>query len=447
MLLLNEEEQRLALEYTLSDAKLFSTVYGVLKPQYFDEPLNRVVEFVLDYYTQHNAIANFDILTAKFGMPFTRRETKDDEIEYTINTMEGHCKLAAVKLTFEECITDFEKGNIDAIAQKFEQANSISIHRSLGINQFENVKQRLENMQKHIDTRMIGMPRLDAMIEGIRRGEMLLVTAGTAGGKSVFLANISHCLTLQGLHGVYVSLELNEDSVAKRLDSILTGIESRAIFDNIDKVVESLAEYQKTSGSLITKKLRGNSNANAVRSYVMEYKLQMGRYPDFCVVDYLDLLHPIEKGIQGAFDRDKAISEELRDVFDQYNMYGFTASQLNRGAVELSMGGIPNHSHIAGGLSKLNTCDAAIAIIAPSEEEVDTGERMVHQLKIRNGERHPAPFTMYLNPKNLRLTDTPSIVTTPGAQHTMQDTGKISSIKERLRMSVTDSEKKDVTSS
>ncbi len=54
------------------------------------------------------------------------------------------------------------------------------------------------------------------------------------------------------------------------------------------------------------------------------------------------------------FVKDKFVSEELRNLAMELNVIFVTASQLNRGAVEEIEF---DHSHIAGGLSKIQTAD------------------------------------------------------------------------------------------
>lgn len=430
--ILNEAEQHLLLEYVLNDAKLFTTVLPVLRPEFFDMPLNHVVEFVTNYYLEQHALPKADLLNAKFSIQFAVRKLAQDEFDYAVTELETHCRLAAVRNTFGECLDKYERGEIDDIDVLFRKAQSISIQKDLGTNQFVDVRERLLKMQERLDCRSSGWAKLDNVTGGIRRGELFIVASTTAGGKSIFLANIANNLARDKLNGVIISLELGEDSIAKRMDSIVSGIESNMIFENIDLVVEALAEQSAGYASIITKKLRGGANANDVRAYLMEYHLRYGYYPDVVCVDYLDIMSPVEKKSKdGAFDRDKAITEELRDVMDEFNVYGFTASQLNREGSDVT---VPTNRHIAGGLSKCNTADIVIAIVAaPSEEGLDTGEREIYQLKTRNSEKHLAPFTLFLNSKNLRLTETPSTVRLPGMQNRFQGGDRLNTVKDTLK--------------
>ncbi|MFA5489101.1 MAG: hypothetical protein WC284_07755, partial [Candidimonas sp.] len=85
------------------------------------------------------------------------------------------------------------------------------------------------------------------------------------------------------------------------------------------------------------------------------------RKADALIIDYLDLLSPNSKHIRqdDLFIKDKFVSEEIRSLLMEENLLNFTASQLNRGAVEATE---HDHSHISGGISKINTADNVMTI-------------------------------------------------------------------------------------
>lgn len=397
-------EQSVALEAVLNDSSLFFTVLPVLQPFYFDAPFNSILQFVLDFYAEYKALPDVKIINSKFGSNFVyTAPTQPHEFKFFCDMIEKHCQLRAFVKLFEQNADAYHAGTIDinSVWRQFQDLNAISIQRDIGLEQFKDPEERLKRMNQRIDPHSTGWPKMDAMTDGLRRGELLIVAASTSGGKSLFLANLAYNLSLQGLDGIIVSLELNQDLIGKRLDSIITGIEQKAVFENIPAIVAEYQRLQGTVGSIITKKLRTGATANHVRNYILEYYMKFKKYPDYCCLDYLDLMSPLQRyRNDGAFDRDKMTTEEIRDVIDEFNMFGITASQLNRDAVDVV---VPNISHVAGGLSKVNTSDITIAIVNASEDEnVDTGERAIHLLKIRNGKKHPAPFSLWLD-DSLRL--------------------------------------------
>lgn len=124
------------------------------------------------------------------------------------------------------------------------------------------------------------------------------------------------------------------------------------------------------------------SNVNQVRAYLKELQVQTGQKLDFICVDYLDLLMPVSVKVNpsDAFIKDKYVSEELRNLAKEFGVLLLTCSQLNRGAVEEVEF---DHSHIAGGISKINTADNVFAIYS-SRAMRERGKYQLQFLKTRN---------------------------------------------------------------
>jgi replicative DNA helicase len=59
-------------------------------------------------------------------------------------------------------------------------------------------------------------------------------------GKSLFLANASVNMLMRGLNVIYITLELSEEVVAKRFDSIVSGVGQADILKNINKVATDI---------------------------------------------------------------------------------------------------------------------------------------------------------------------------------------------------------------
>ena len=80
------------------------------------------------------------------------------------------------------------------------------------------------------------------------------------------------------------------------------------------------------------------------------------------------------------FVKDKYVSEELRNLAKELNCVFVTASQLNRGAVdEIEF----DHSHISGGLSKINTADNVFGIFT-SRAMRERGRYQLQLMKTRS---------------------------------------------------------------
>jgi Straboviridae DNA replication helicase len=397
-----EEKEKLLIEFFTSKKELFIKVSGIIKPEYFTTPLDGVVEFIMSYFFKYHNPPSFDVIKAETGIKLIERHVLEHEMDYVIEEIELHCKNQAMRLAILKSVDHLEKSDYGAIEQKVREALLVSIDKDMGLNLFNNPKTTLLQMQEKIDSRSIGWPSMDMVTDNIKRGE-IFIFAGTSGaGKSLTMINIANNLAKDGLNCLYISLELSEELNAKRLYSMISDIPPKEIFDNIDGVAESLKQNSENYGSFYIKKMPVDSTSNDIRSYLLEYEIQFRHKPDVICVDYLDIMKPntkIDGG--GVFDKDKAITEQLREIFVDFNVYGFSLSQLNRESVDTSF---KSQSHIAGGISKANTADVVVAI-SRTQEQIDKDEIEYQFLKLRNAGLVTYPVTLFLNPKNLMITD------------------------------------------
>ena len=238
----------------------------------------------------------------------------------------------------------------------------------------------------------------------MNRGELNIFAGGSGAGKSLFLANLGVNWALQGLNVIYLTLELSEELVSMRIDSMMTGIPTRDVFKNLDDVEMKVKMIGKKAGSLQVKYMASGKTANDIRSYLKEYEVKTGRKVDVLLVDYLDLLMPISKKISPAdlFIKDKYVSEELRNLAVEKNCIFVTASQLNRGAVEEVEF---DHSHISGGLSKIQTADNVFGIFT-SRAMRERGKYQIQLMKTRSSSGVGQKIDLDFNIDSLRITDT-----------------------------------------
>jgi hypothetical protein len=159
----------------------------------------------------------------------------------------------------------------------------------------------------------------------------------------------------------------------------------------------------KKSGQYRVKGFPAQSNVNDIRSYLKEVQIQTGIKVDFVMVDYLDLVMPVSIKVNpnDQFIKDKYVAEELRNLAKELNVLLVTASQLNRSAVEEIEF---DHSHIAGGISKINTADNVFGIFT-SRAMKERGRYQLQCMKSRSstGVGHKVDLTY--NIETMRITD------------------------------------------
>jgi hypothetical protein len=188
-----------------------------------------------------------------------------------------------------------------------------------------------------------------------------------------------------------------------RVDSMMTGIPSREIFKSIDDVEMKVKVIGKKSGHYQVKYMPSGKTSNDIRAYMKEYEIKMGHKIDVLLVDYLDLLMPISKKIsaENLFIKDKYVSEELRNLAMEKKCVFVTAAQLNRGAVEEVEF---DHSHISGGLSKIQTADNVFGIFT-SRAMREHGRYQIQLMKTRSSSGVGMKIDLGFDIDTLRITD------------------------------------------
>jgi replicative DNA helicase len=144
-------------------------------------------------------------------------------------------------------------------------------------------------------------------------------------------------------------------------------------------------------------------NCNDLRSYLKEYEVKTGKKPDILLVDYLDLMMPLSVKVSPSdlFVKDKYVSEELRNLAMETQCVVVTAAQLNRSAVEEIEF---DHSHISGGLSKIQTADNVIGIFT-SRAMRERGRYQIQFMKTRSSSGVGQKVDLEFDVDTLRIKD------------------------------------------
>ncbi len=140
-----------------------------------------------------------------------------------------------------------------------------------------------------------------------------------------------------------------------------------------------------------------------IRTYIKELELKTKKKIDCILIDYLDLMMPKSKRISPAdlFIKDKYVSEEIRNYAVEKQCLLATASQLNRQSVEEIEF---DHSHIAGGLSKIQTADNVIGIFT-SRAMKERGRYQIQFMKTRSSSGVGQKVDLEFDVDSLRIRD------------------------------------------
>ncbi len=401
------EKQKLYLEMMLSDAETFVRCQGIFDASLFDRRLKDAAEFINEYTKQYSVLPDYDIVNASCRTELRQpKDHPEGAQHWLMDDFEKFTRYKSLERAIIESADLLDKHDYGAVETMIKQAVQIGLAKDMGTDYFADPRSRLMSLKDKNGQVSTGWSTMDKkLFGGMNRGELNIFAGGSGAGKSLFLANLGVNWATAGLNVVYLTLELSEALVSMRIDSMLTGVSTRDIFKNIDDVEMKVRIVGKKSGALQVKYMPSGKNANDIRAYLKEFEIKTGRKVDVLLVDYLDLLMPISKKIsaENLFIKDKFVSEELRNLAMELQCVFVTASQLNRASVEEVEF---DHSHISGGLSKIQTADNVIGIFT-SRAMRERGRYQLQLMKTRSSSGVGQKLDLEFNIETLRITDLP----------------------------------------
>lgn len=398
------KKQQLLLEYLVSSPDTFALCTSIVKSDYFDPELRNTVTFIQNYYDEYNSLPDPAQLEAETGRTLKLHDVTRDKVEYCATEVEKFCKRKAVEKAVLESVPLIENEDYGRVEDKIKEAITVSLNRDMGTSFFDDPEDRLKRLLQKDIVEPTGYKEVDDLLNGgLGRKQMLLLSANSGGGKSIMMANLGLNYVMRGHTVLLISLELSEEMIDMRYIQMVTGQTTgqwrRDLHETSRKI--SMEGDKAGAGSLHIKRLPQGSSANDFRAYLKEFELQYGKVPDMVIVDYLDLMGANEKvSADNVHEKDKRASEQLREIGEDYNAWVVTASQQNRDAVNATD---LNHSHIAGGISKINTTDVYISVILTDKMRAE-GKIGLQFLKTRSSAGVGKFVYLDYNPVSLRIT-------------------------------------------
>src|SRR5210317_960586 len=401
----NQDIQKLFLEMFLSDAEAFVRCQGIFESENFDQKLRESAEFIKKYVDEYKVMPELEIVNSACQTNLKDASSVGQEhTDWLLDTFEKFSRHKALERAILKGADLLEKGEYGPIEGMVKEAIQIGLAKDMGTDYFADPRARLEGLKDNNGQVSTGWPSIDKkLFGGFNRGELNIWAGGSGAGKSLFLQNMAVNFATEGMNVLYISLELSEALTAMRIDSMLTGVATKEIFKNLDDVEMKVRMMGKKSGRIQIKYMPSGKNANDLRSYVKEWSIKNKCKPDVLLIDHLDLMMPLSVKVSPSdlFVKDKYVSEELRNLAMELGCVFVTASQLNRAAVEEIEF---DHSHIAGGLSKIQTADNVFGIFT-SRAMRERGRYQIQLMKTRSSSGVGQKIDLEFDIDSLRIRD------------------------------------------
>ena len=389
----------------VTNAELYTRVMNIMNPENFDRRLRPAATFIVEHTKKYNVMPEPVQIKATTDIEIEKVDELDDgHYNWFLEEFEAFTKRQELERAILKSADHLEKGEYGPVEKLIKDAVQISLQKDMGTDYFADPRARLMALKSSNGQNSTGWPTLDSKLYGgFNRGELQIFAGGSGSGKSLIMQNLAVNWVQNGLNGVYITLELSEGLCSMRIDSMMTDTSSREIFKDIDNVEMKVKMVGKKAGHLRIKYMPAQSNVNDIRAYVKELQIQTSVRVDFLCIDYLDLIMPVSAKVSPSdlFVKDKYVSEELRNLAKELNVLFVTASQLNRSAVEEIEF---DHSHISGGISKINTADNVFGIFT-SRSMRERGLYQIQLMKTRSSSGVGQKIELKFDVETLRITD------------------------------------------
>ena len=314
-----------------------------------------------------------------------------------------------------DSISDFEKaveaaGRIKAIVDEMSSTNFVD-DDDMGVD-FDDAESHVQDSSKFKVS--CGFPTIDHMLGGgWDIGTFNVIMAETNNGKSLWMQNFAVKSADMGHNVLYITLEMSERKVMKRLGAMRLKIpinDYDVVSKDIDLIKKRIAGLSKTDGGdIFDKKVgkiyakfwaAGTATVADFDNYIQKLKEKKGIKIDLVIVDYITLVAaPKGSGTDNLYSKGKVLSEGLRAIGAKYKCPVITGVQVAKDAwnsADITLESVPESKAIA------ETADTFFAIIRTEEMKRQNLYRF-KLLKQRDGDFLKSQIRLNLNSTYLTL--------------------------------------------
>lgn len=374
----------------IHDVKFLQDIFDIVESTYFEREEHQwVVEQVITYYTQYKKCITMDVLalnTKSIQSPSFQESVKNaikeiyttdklDDVEFVKDEFESFCKNQKLKTAILASTDLLKRGEYDEIKTLIDNALKAGMSKEIGHNWIDHVEARLNNVRKATPVYMKTIDDITA--GGLGAGEIGVVAAPSGIGKTWVLCQIGYNAVTHGNNVLHITLELSDDYVARRYDTILTGKPFSVLQEDSSLLVEKLGQVP---GNLDIRQFPTRSVSTHGLEAFIEKVIQL-KQVDLIVLDYADLLDSGKKSTGNSYDDMGNIYEELRGISGKLGIPIWTATQTNRDSLGSDVIGA---SGIADSYKKVMTSDFIMSVIRKDVDKLNNRAR-VHIIKNRFG--------------------------------------------------------------
>lgn len=235
--------QRGILYFLKSNKDFYLQIVNLVKPDHFEYPSHsKVFTTIQEHYESYGKLPNDEIILQSVKGSLGARENLsdyEDELDrinsldksttdnqdYVLDIVEQFAKNEAMKQAISDSIMLIKDNRVEEVEQVVKQALLVNRDVDTGQNYFQDFAARWDRTfnAERVEKYRTVLPSIDKSLEGgLGRKELAMVIAPPGVGKSLYLVNQGVQSMIEGRKVLYISLEMSEDKIAQRFDSIMT---------------------------------------------------------------------------------------------------------------------------------------------------------------------------------------------------------------------------------
>lgn len=421
------ESNKLVLSSLIRSPDYFTKVVGYMKPEYFESEQEKLVlSTVLSLYDKYSVKPDTLAITntiSESRLPANTIESTVNLVnelcqvpvvssyDYLIDTTEKYLRERAIfnalSLSLEVYDNTNKQYTVSDLPDILSAAINISLREDESHDYFNDAEARWDAYMQGDSKVGFEFDCLNAITNGgVTRKSLNLIAAGVNVGKTLMLIILATMYVRMGYNVLYVTNEVNQIDLCKRIDASNIGVESDMLLMMAkNKFLQKIAALQKTHGRLFVHEFgTGECTANKVKSLCKNYRTKFGVQVDVIINDYITICAPnsvnsLITSNMGIFY--KTVAENWRALAFSENAIVWSAAQLKTEAMNSTD---PELSDLGASQGIAQTADCVWAVIRT--ESLDNSLQIgFKQLKTRYHHTKIVRWTMGINVAKHRLSE------------------------------------------
>lgn len=423
-----EKIERIILQNLIFNEDYSRTVIHFINSNYFELKTEKIIfEETFKFISKYNSLITTEALHIEIEKrkDLNESEIKDirqviltlnksvTDFQWLVDTTEKWCRDRAIYLALMESIYiadgKNDKKTPDAIPSILSDALSVSFDRNIGHDYLNNYQERYDYYHKKEDKIQFDLDFLNKITNGGLPNKTLnILMSGPNVGKTLCMCHMASSFLLQNKNVLYITLEMAEEEIAKRIDANILDVPIHQLEDLPKNIFENKVTklLNKIKGNLVIKQYpTASAHAGHFKALVNELHLKKSFKPDVLFIDYLNICSSSRfksNSNVNSYSYVKSITEEVRGMVVELDIPLITATQSTRSSFSSSDVEMTDVSESFGTAA---TADLLLALIT-TEELDNLNQIMIKQLKNRYADKSiNKRFVVGIDRSKMRLFD------------------------------------------